>query len=313
MKRKLIAMLLALSMVSLVSCGSNDSTEQKETPTEQEQEVVDDTNETDDIEENEESEEPEIQIEEKTIVFEDTYSKFSHSSDSVEIVLDASVYSWNCDVETPGIIDMETANDENYLNLTVLPTSEGSTLCTITGLTDTDNWTYYVKFNVDSESSLDIIVSLEPITDEVDEPVIDEPIVEDPIVSDVNEELNAMITLTYDTLGADNYPNSVVSRALEIDNVDDMTYILGTDTLAGLEDAVVSEPLMSSIAFSYVVLQFDTLENATLAADILLNSAPTTKWVCVEPETTITKVVDNKVLFFMGPVATADVIKTLEF
>ena len=47
MKRKLIAMLLALSMVSLVACGSNDSTEQKEPSTEQEQEVVDDTNETD--------------------------------------------------------------------------------------------------------------------------------------------------------------------------------------------------------------------------------------------------------------------------
>ena len=136
-----------------------------------------------------------------------------------------------------------------------------------------------------------------------------EPDVSEPIVS-VDEDLNSIIEDSKNAIGQGNYPEPLDVRAIDMTSTDDMMYILGIESLQGMEKGAVAEPMMSSVAFSLAVIKFDSADNASAAASSLPNTAPTEKWLCVMPETVMAKVVnDNYVVFFMGPQTSADALK----
>lgn len=126
----------------------------------------------------------------------------------------------------------------------------------------------------------------------------------------VDEDLNTIFNDSIATIGAGNYPDPYMIRPIDMSSTDDMLYVLGVENVTGMEKGAVMEPMMSSIAFSLVVLKFDTADNASSAAQTLYDAAPQQKWVCVLPEGVFTKVIyDTYLIVFMGPQSSIDALK----
>lgn len=86
-------------------------------------------------------------------------------------------------------------------------------------------------------------------------------------------------------------------------------YILGTDEV-DYTDSVYSAPMMSSIAYQCVILRLEPDEDAEAAKKLLLDSADTNKWVCVEAESVVVENIGDVVLYVMADNDTANAIKT---
>jgi len=126
----------------------------------------------------------------------------------------------------------------------------------------------------------------------------------------IDEDLNTIFNDSIAAIGAGNYPDPYMIRPIDMSSSDDMLYVLGVENVTGMEKGAVMEPMMSSIAFSLVVLKFDNADNASSAAQTLYDAAPQQKWLCVMPEGVFTKVIDDTYLIvFMGPQSSIDALK----
>lgn len=126
----------------------------------------------------------------------------------------------------------------------------------------------------------------------------------------IDEDLNTIFNDSIAAIGAGNYPDPYMIRPIDMSSSDDMLYVLGVENVTGMEKGAVMEPMMSSIAFSLVVLKFDNADNASSAAQTLYDAAPQQKWLCVMPEGVFTKVInDTYLIVFMGPQSSIDALQ----
>lgn len=108
-------------------------------------------------------------------------------------------------------------------------------------------------------------------------------------------DLDKVIDKVYEGIGTDEMP-SVVTTEVTKDNV---TYYLGTDKV-DYKEAYASEPMMSSIAYSVVVVRLNDGANVEEAKQLIKDNVDPRKWFCVDAEiVTVDNIGDTIMLIMM--------------
>ena len=76
------------------------------------------------------------------------------------------------------------------------------------------------------------------------------------------------------------------------------------------DNAVISVPMMSSVAYQVVVLQVPEGGDVEATKQALLDNADPMKWVCVQPEAVEAVAIGNTILFMMTEQANVDAFTT---
>ena len=109
-------------------------------------------------------------------------------------------------------------------------------------------------------------------------------------------------------------PN-VATQEIDITDADMVQYITGLENGNDLEYAVVSEPMMSSQAYSLVLVKVKNGVNATDVAKTMKDNIDTRKWICVSAEKVYATTSGDVVCLVMANADTAkavyDSFKTL--
>lgn len=206
------------------------------------------------------------------------------------ITAKSDVYAW--DNYDDGIVEVVREDGEEVITLTITGTEAGNTAINLIG----DSVDQRISYVIDIEVKEDLSISEEFVVDasigELEEEVV---------VAQVDEDLKTLIDTTLTTFGEDNIP-ALDSRMIDMTNSDDMKYVVGVESIEGLQSIAASEPMMTSVAFSLVTMKFDTADNANAAIEVLNNNAPTQKWVCVVPDgVKVVTAKDVYVIMLMGP------------
>lgn len=97
------------------------------------------------------------------------------------------------------------------------------------------------------------------------------------------EDLVTLVGNIYKEIPEDSLP-IVENQILDVTNNDTVKYVTGLDNGSNLEYIVVSEPLMSSQAYSLVLAKVKAGVNANEVAKEMSEKIDTRKWICVEAE-----------------------------
>ena len=241
----------------------------------------------------------EVEVTEESTEIEDT-NEINVSEYVTESIVDGKLVIKAKNVDTAwqqfndGFVEVTEETDGEYTIFTVTGTEASPTSINLLGDVGTNRISYLVMLEVKDDKTIDANYTVESTTmDMSDMGMEDMPMVE--------EDLDTLINDTLAALGEENMPGMLATRPVNLEDKDDTAFVLGVESLDGLNSAAVSEPMMTSVAFQLVALRFDDNASAEAAAKQLIETAPTTKWICVEPEEVKTKVVnDTYVLFFMG-------------
>lgn len=103
----------------------------------------------------------------------------------------------------------------------------------------------------------------------------------DPVKS--GEDLIGLVDKIYSEMSEEELP-MLESQLLDLTNNDTVKYITGLDNGTDFEYVVVSEPLMSSQAYSLVIAKVQSGVNADKVAKEMSEKVDTRKWICVEAE-----------------------------
>ena len=96
------------------------------------------------------------------------------------------------------------------------------------------------------------------------------------------DDLNKLVDSIYANV-TDEMP-SVMSQPIDVTDKDTVNYMTGLENGDELEYLVVSEPMMSSQAYSLVVAKVKSGVNASKVAETMKNNINTRKWICVSAE-----------------------------
>ncbi len=97
------------------------------------------------------------------------------------------------------------------------------------------------------------------------------------------EDLVGLVDKIYEEIPEDQLP-MLQSQILDVTNNDSVKYITGLENGTNFEYVVVSEPLMSSQAYSLVLAKVKSGINADEIAKEMSENIDTRKWICVEAE-----------------------------
>ncbi len=103
----------------------------------------------------------------------------------------------------------------------------------------------------------------------------------DPVKS--GEDLIGLVDKIYSEMSEEELP-MLESQLLDLTNNDTVKYITGLDNGTDFEYVVVSEPLMSSQAYSLVIAKVQSGIDADKVAKEMSEKVDTRKWICVEAE-----------------------------
>ncbi len=76
----------------------------------------------------------------------------------------------------------------------------------------------------------------------------------------------------------------VMTQPIDVTDKDMVSYVTGLENGDELEYAVVSEPMMSSQAYSMVIAKVKSGVNASKVAETMKDNIDTRKWICVSAE-----------------------------
>lgn len=97
------------------------------------------------------------------------------------------------------------------------------------------------------------------------------------------EDLIGLVDKIYSEMSEEELP-MLQSQLLDLTNNDTIKYITGLDNRTNFEYVVVSEPLMSSQAYSLVLAKVQSGIDANKVAKEMSEKVDTRKWICVEAE-----------------------------
>ncbi len=103
-----------------------------------------------------------------------------------------------------------------------------------------------------------------------------------------NEPLTDLMTKMYANIPKDNLP-LLATTQVDAENVE---YYLGTSDIK-FEEAIASEPMMSSIAHSVVLVRVADGEDPQIVATKIKENVDPAKWICVQVESQNVKVEVN--------------------
>lgn len=129
--------------------------------------------------------------------------------------------------------------------------------------------------NVETEPATEATeIVTEEVTEEVTEDIVEE---EDFVI-----ELTAMETLLNSIVEIQPVEFMGMSMPVDLADVDAVKYFTGLDTVEGVKEAAVFEPMIGSIAFSMVAVQVEEGADAAAVAEAMKTGIDTRKWICVE-------------------------------
>lgn len=300
--KKILSMLsIATLAITMVGCGQKETNEPQ---TENTETIVESTEQsTEEIVESTESTETTEVVNDTNADLIDKYIKEELIDGILTIkVLNDENYEWVVYDYGCTNVTIETTEGEEYTSYVITGKEAGQASLDIIGTADDGQISLIMTVIVNED--LGVEYSREKIYTEL-EPV--EEIV-------LEEDLDAIMQTALDGLGETVYRDSLDTRPINLEDTYELEYCLGVTSVTGLVSGEVTEPMMSSNAFSLIVLKFDTAENASAAKESLLETAPRQKWVCVEPEDIRTTVVnDNYVVFLMGSMDNVTAFDTINF
>lgn len=127
------------------------------------------------------------------------------------------------------------------------------------------------------------------------------------------EDLTTLVNKIYE--GVTMQMPNVATQEIDITDADMVQYLTGLENGNDLEYAVVSEPMMSSQAYSLVLVKVKNGVNATDVAKTMKDNIDTRKWICVSAEKVYATTSGDVVCLVMSNADTAkavyDSFKTL--
>lgn len=97
-----------------------------------------------------------------------------------------------------------------------------------------------------------------------------------------SEDLTTLVDSIY--AGVTDEMPGVMSQPVDVTDKDAVSYMTGLENGDELEYLVVSEPMMSSQAYSLVVAKVKSGVNASKVAETMKTNIDTRKWICVTAE-----------------------------
>ena len=113
------------------------------------------------------------------------------------------------------------------------------------------------------------------------------------------QDMENLINTVYE--GQDNIlPGSLMTQTVDISNADILKSYTGLTSNENIDGVVVSEPMMSSQAYSFVLVKVKDGADADAIAKEMSENVDTRKWVCVEAEKLYATSVDNLAVLVMA-------------
>ena len=97
------------------------------------------------------------------------------------------------------------------------------------------------------------------------------------------EELQNLVTELYTGL-EEKLPGSLATMPVDTTDVEAFKYQTGLSSVEGVEYGIISEPMMSSQAYSLILLKVSDGVDANQIAKTMSESADMRKWICVTAE-----------------------------
>lgn len=91
----------------------------------------------------------------------------------------------------------------------------------------------------------------------------------------------------------------LMTMEMDLTDPDAMRYNAGLSDVSGLSEAVISEPMMGSQAYSLVLVRVKETADAGKVAQTMFDNIDTRKWICVEADTKTAAYCGDVVMFFM--------------
>ena len=95
-------------------------------------------------------------------------------------------------------------------------------------------------------------------------------------------------------------PTSLMTQVVDVSNLDVLKSYTGLTSNENIDSAVASEPLMSSQAYSFVLVKVKDGADANAIAKEMSENVDTRKWICVEAEKLYATSVDNLAILVMS-------------
>ena len=114
--------------------------------------------------------------------------------------------------------------------------------------------------------------------------------------SGVSMSLNEIIDAVYKKNPID---LSLETDSVDISNADMLNAFTGLDSADKIKEAVVSEPMMGSQAYSFVLVRVKDAADAEEVADAMINGINPRKWICVEADDVRVMVKGDVVALYM--------------
>ena len=109
------------------------------------------------------------------------------------------------------------------------------------------------------------------------------------------------------SLCKDVLPMYTETMILSTEDMDSITYNTGLTDVSGINDILISESMVGSIAYSLVMLRTDG-SNTEEIQTALGNSINPAKWICVSADKVASIVLDNDIILVMGSSDQVDAI-----
>lgn len=232
----------------------------------------------------------------------------TYNVDAAKIEADAinEEYQWELFSYDSPDVKVETKEDGSHIIYTITPVNKTDAPIFVdifgTGASDKIFVSFEISINEAKEMECNVTKEIIPIYED-----------DTPAGEEVDADLNEITQNVLNGFAADDAPSSLTTNMMDKNDKELMMYNLGVESLEGVESIAITEPMMSSVAFSLVVLRFDTADNATASVDVLKEKAPVEKWVCVTPETVKVRTINDKyVIFLMGTNSQAAAVDSVQ-
>lgn len=113
------------------------------------------------------------------------------------------------------------------------------------------------------------------------------------------EDMQNLINKVYEGQ-TDNLPATLNTQIVDVNNADVLKSFTGLNSNEKTDSAVVSEPMIGSQAYSFVLVKVKDGANADEVAKEMYENVDTRKWVCVEAEKLYATSVDNLAILVMA-------------
>ncbi len=113
------------------------------------------------------------------------------------------------------------------------------------------------------------------------------------------EDMQNLINTVYEGQ-TDNLPPTLNTQIVDVNNADVLKSFTGLNSNEKIDSAVVSEPMIGSQAYSFVLVKVKDDANADEVAKEMSENVDTRKWICVEAEKLYATSVDNLAVLVMA-------------